>query len=98
MADALRTMRTRPATMSSIRASATTASCGTVTVTAADDGTGENGGTGGNGGTGENGGTGTDGPSGFELGDGLSDIEIAGISATGLAALAAAGYFITQQQ
>jgi len=94
MADALRTMRTRPATMSSIRASSTTASCGTVTVTAADDGTGGNGGTG----TDGTDGTDTDEPSGFELGDGLSDIEIAGISATGLAALAAAGYFITQQQ
>jgi len=103
MADALRTMRTRPATMSSIRASATTASCGTVTVTAADDGTGGNGDTDtGNGDTGTGGsgdtGTGTDEPSGFELGDGLSDIEIAGISATGLAALAAAGYFLSQQQ
>ena len=104
MADALRTMRTRPATMSSIRASSTTASCGTVTVTAADDGTGggggtgENGGTGGAGGTGGGGGTGTDEPSGFELGDGLSDIEIAGIGTTGLAVLAAAGYFLSQQQ
>ena len=98
MADALRTMRTRPATMSSIRASSTTASCGTVTVTAADDGTGGGGGTGENGGTGGGGGTGTDEPSGFELGDGLSDIEIAGIGTTGLAVLAAAGYFLSQQQ
>lgn len=93
MGDALRTMRARPGTtMSSIRASATTASCGTVTVTAADDGADDGTDTGGD--TGMDDGTDTGGDTG--MGDeegGLSS----GTLAIGLGALAAAGYFVSQQ-
>lgn len=76
----------RSITPETLRTSQPSSTCGTITVTAADDDTGENGDTGGdNGDTGGNGGGGT-------AGAGVSAVAIVG----GLGALAVVAFLLTQ--